>query len=193
VRERKNVIVIKKAIKPVLLFFLKLFARMSYNKKYLQGKWFDSKIDGWLWCWRAFWDQKVKGYNRHVKFPVHPASVVGNPKNIEFHPDNIDNFWKAGCYYQCWNGRITIGKGTWIAQNVGIITENHDPLNLEDHQEAKNVVIGENCWIGMNSVILPGVVLGDNTIVGAGAVVTHSFEEGNCIICGVPAKMVRKL
>lgn len=45
----------------------------------------------------------------------------------------------------------------------------------------------------MNSVILPGVILGDRTIVGAGSVVNKSFPEGNVIIAGVPAKIVKHL
>ena len=57
----------------------------------------------------------------------------------------------------------------------------------------KDIIIGKKCWIGMNSVILPGVVLGDHTIVGAGAVVTKSFVDGNCVIGGNPARIIRKL
>ena len=183
----------KKVLKRISFFFLKQFLRLLYDQRYLRGKWFEENIEGWKWCWKVFWDQKVKGYNRHIDFPVHPSSVVGLMDNLEFHVDNMDNFWKSGCYYQWWRGKICIGKGTWIAQNVGIITENHDVANLEKHQIAKDVIIGQNCWIGMNAVILPGVVLGDNTVVGAGAVVSRSFEEGNCVIGGVPAKIIRKL
>lgn len=54
-------------------------------------------------------------------------------------------------------------------------------------------MIGDKCWIGMNSVILPGVVLGDNTIVGAGSVVTKSFENGHCVVAGNPAKLIKRL
>jgi acetyltransferase-like isoleucine patch superfamily enzyme len=57
----------------------------------------------------------------------------------------------------------------------------------------KDVIIGKKCWIGMNSVILPGVCLGDHTIVGAGSVVTKSFPDGNCIIAGNPARIIRVL
>ncbi|RIM07161.1 acyltransferase, partial [Staphylococcus cohnii] len=70
---------------------------------------------------------------------------------------------------------------------------NHDSNNLNDHLEGKDVRLGKNCWLGMNSVILPGVSLGDNTIVGAGSIVTKSFDEGNVVIAGNPAKIVKQL
>ena len=57
--------------------------------------------------------------------------------------------------------------------------------------DGKNVVIGTNSWIGMNSVILPGVKLGEKTVVGAGSVVTKSFEEGNIVIAGNPARVIK--
>lgn len=65
--------------------------------------------------------------------------------------------------------------------------------NLDRHEEAKPVLIGEKCWIGMNSVILPGVILGPHTVVGAGSVVTKSFVDGYCIVAGNPAKIIRKI
>ena len=86
-----------------------------------------------------------------------------------------------------------LGQGTYIAKNVGIITSNHDFQNLAEDQKGKDVIIGKHCRIGMNSVILPGVILGDHTIVGAGAVVTHSFPDGYCIIGGNPARIIKAL
>ena len=76
---------------------------------------------------------------------------------------------------------------------MGLITANHDPANPATHLDPKPINIGKNCWIGMNSVILPGVTLGDNTTVGAGSVVTKSFPEGNCVIAGNPARIIRQL
>ncbi len=105
----------------------------------------------------------------------------------------MNNFQHFGCYFQCWRGKIKIGKGSYIAPNVGIITQNHDLQDLDTHAEAKDVVLGQKCWIGMNSIILPGVILGDKTIVGAGSVVTKSFVNGNCVIVGNPAKIIRDL
>ena len=100
---------------------------------------------------------------------------------------------KQEVIFSAGGGQISIGKGTYIAQNVGLITENHDISNLDNHLPPKNISIGKNCWIGMNSVLLPGVVLGDKTIVGAGAVVTSSFPEGHVVLGGVPARVIKSI
>lgn len=182
----------KKFLRRIYILISRGFFSLVYDSKYLKGRWFQEPT-GWIWCWRCWWDQKVKGYNKKIPFPVNPTTTIGNINNISFDLSNIDNFWKNGCYYQCWNGKIKIGKGTWIAQNVGIITENHNPYDLSCHLNPEDVIIGEDCWIGMNAIIMPGVQLGNRTIVGAGAVVTHSFKDGNCIIAGSPAKKVKDL
>ena len=56
----------------------------------------------------------------------------------------------------------------------------------------KEISIGNNCFLGCNSIILKGTILGDSCIVGAGAVVSGKFEN-NCVIVGNPAKVIRKL
>ena len=166
---------------------------LFYSKDYLKGRWFENKTKGWRFCWKAFFMQKLVGYNRHVPFPVSCRNNVGNYKNIHFHPDDLNNFQNFGNYYQASDGHIYIGYGTWIAPNVGIITQNHDISNLNVHVPSKDVILGDYCWIGMNSVILPGVKLGSHTVVGAGSVVTKSFEEGYCVVVGNPARIIRKI
>jgi acetyltransferase-like isoleucine patch superfamily enzyme len=52
------------------------------------------------------------------------------------------------------------------------------------------VVIGNNCFIGMNSILLPGTRIGDNSIVAAGSVVKGSFKS-NSVIGGVPARIIK--
>ena len=99
-----------------------------------------------------------------------------------------------GNYYQTISeSKIIIGKGCWIAPNVGLITANHDIFNPDNHSEGKDIILGEKCWVGMNSMILPGVILGPYTTVGAGSVVTKSFKDGYCVIAGNPAIMIRKI
>jgi len=55
----------------------------------------------------------------------------------------------------------------------------------------KDVFIGANCFIGVASIILPGVHIGDNCIVGAGSVVTKDFSE-NSIIAGNSARRIKE-
>lgn len=183
----------KKLIKKVYIFISRLVMSFFYKKKYLQGRHFDNEIRGWNWCWKSLFMQKIIGYNRHCPFPVSFRCEVGNWENINFDIDDLNNFQHFGCYFQSWRGHIAIGKGTYIAPNVGLITQNHDPNNLDLHLEAQSIVIGKSCWIGINAVILPGVTLGAHTIVGAGAVVTKSFPEGSCVLAGVPARIVKVL
>ena len=57
---------------------------------------------------------------------------------------------------------------------------------------AKEIYIGQNCFLGCNSIILKGTVLGNNCVVGAGAVVCGRFED-DCVIAGNPARIIRKL
>jgi acetyltransferase-like isoleucine patch superfamily enzyme len=52
-----------------------------------------------------------------------------------------------------------------------------------------NVSIGEDCWLGTNVVVLPGVTIGKGAVVGAGAVVTKDVPE-YAIALGIPAKVV---
>lgn len=54
------------------------------------------------------------------------------------------------------------------------------------------IIIGDNVFLGMNAVILPGVTIGDNVVVGAGAVVANDIAS-NMVVAGVPAKLICSL
>ena len=56
---------------------------------------------------------------------------------------------------------------------------------------AKNVYIGNGCWIGEQVCILSGVSIGEKCIIGAGSVVTKSIPD-YCIAAGNPAKVLKK-
>lgn len=93
---------------------------------------------------------------------------------------------------------IKIGNNTRIGANCKIIDNDFHPIELEYRHKGLNeqytrrepIVIGNDCFIGMNSIILKGTTLGNNVIVGAGSVVHGSFPD-NCIIAGNPAKIIR--
>lgn len=175
-----------------------VFRVLYYDKKYISGRYFQGKCggicaQGWRWLTYDGLSRLCSGVNKKTPWPVSGKVTVVNPENIEFDLDDLHIFHTYGTYFQGRGGKIIIGKGTWIAPNVGLITANHDVYNPDKHVEGKDIIIGKKCWIGMNSVILPGVVLGDNTIVGAGAIVTKSFKNGNCVIGGNPAKIIKRL
>ncbi len=137
-----------------------------------------------------WYNQFVKGHCASTYWQVHPTSIVTNPANVYCGVETCPGY-SFGNYIQA-IGKIYIGDYTQIAPNVGIISANHD---LHDNRKhiVKNVHIGKYCWIGMGSVILPGVILGDYTIVAAGAIVSKSFPNGFCVIGGNPAKLIKEL
>lgn len=189
---------VKDRIKKICIYILAhLIILKRYDKRFICGKYFTGKYggigaQGWRWVVNDYYGCKRLSKNIDVRWPVSPQVTVVRPQNIEFSPDDLNVFQTFGTYFQA-IGKITIGKGSWIAPNVGLITANHTLNNLDKHDEAKPIVIGKQCWIGMNSVLLPGVILGDNTIVGAGSIVTKSFPDGHCVIAGNPAKFIKHI
>lgn len=88
---------------------------------------------------------------------------------------------------------ITIGDGCLFAPNVMITTTGHpaDPELRKKGMYSFPVNIGNNVWIGMGAVILPGVTIGDNSIIGAGSVVTKNIPA-NVIAFGSPCRVIRE-
>ena len=186
---------VKKFLTYIITTLIYWWGCLWYDKKYLTGRFFDrySLSKGWFWIIKYWFPQKILGYNRHVPFPVPRYAMIANVQNIIFNPDDMEIFQTVGTYFQGIGAQIRLGTPVFIAPGVGLITANHDLNNLSKSAEGKEIIIGSNCWIGMNAIILPGVELGDHTIVGAGAVVTKSFIQGKCVIAGNPAKVIRYL
>ena len=93
-------------------------------------------------------------------------------------------------------GPVTIGKFVNMGPECIIFTTNHGhdrtdiPMQKQGYTEPKEVVIGDDVWIGTRVTILPGVHIGCGSIIGAGAVVTHDIPPYS-IAGGVPAKVIR--
>lgn len=80
---------------------------------------------------------------------------------------------------------IKIGKNTAISRDVIILT--HDACR----KLKADTIIGDNCVVGVRSIILPGIKIGNQVVIGAGSVVTKDIPS-NCIAAGNPAKIIRE-
>lgn len=99
---------------------------------------------------------------------------------------------------------VTIGEHCNFGPNVTIVTPLHPMLAAErrairvpDGRDlrlcwAKPVTVGNDCWLGANVVICPGVTIGDNCVIGAGSVVTRSIPA-NSFAAGNPCRVIRPL
>ena len=102
------------------------------------------------------------------------------------------------------DAQVTIGERCNFGPNVTIVTPVHPMLADErralicpDGSEkrlcwAKPVVIGNDCWLGANVVVCPGVTIGENCVIGAGSVVTRSIPAG-VFAAGNPCRVIREI
>jgi len=134
--------------------------------------------------------QKILGYNRKVPWPVHFTSQIKCSEKIQ--RGNKYPGYGSSCYI---DGRcgIIFEENVITAAKISIISQNHNLEDFEKFKDAKPIIIRKNSWIATGATILPEVELGEHTIVGANAVVTKSFPEGNQVIAGNPAKVIRKI
>ena len=87
---------------------------------------------------------------------------------------------------------LEIGSNCAISWGVSIIDSNHHDIYYENRVSVnKKLQIGDNVWIGCNSIILPGTVIGSGSTIAAGSVVKGDFPT-NSLIAGNPAKVVRE-
>ena len=88
---------------------------------------------------------------------------------------------------------VKFGSNVFIGPNVGIYTAEH-PLDVVPRNKmleyGKPISIGNNVWIGGNTVVLAGVTIGDNAVIGAGSVVTKDIPS-NVVAVGNPCKIIK--
>lgn len=101
---------------------------------------------------------------------------------------NYDNIFLDIC-------PITIGNDVMFGPRVSLYTASH-PLDAMVRNSGlelgKPIVIGDNVWLGGNTVVNPGVTIGDNVVVGSGSVITKDLPA-NVIAAGNPCRVIRKL
>lgn len=142
---------------------------------------------------------------------IHPSVNLGNPKRISIGKEvklqrgiiirpgkyiiYIGSYSGINPYVTIY-GKVNIGKYAMIAPHVMIAGGNHafdyisGPMIKSGKGSNKGIIIGDDVWIGANSVILDGVKIGDGAVVGAGSVVNSDLEPYS-ISAGNPVKFIR--
>jgi acetyltransferase-like isoleucine patch superfamily enzyme len=141
---------------------------------------------------------------RVIPFRAHDAKRVGegcfyldqivwlNGDRIELGDRVTFNF---GCFVNGFAG-LVFGDGANIGPYCMLHTANHNfdardrPVVEQGWQDGGPMEIGRNSWIGMGSIVLPGVRIGEGCVVGAGSVVTRDLEDFTVAV-GNPAKAIR--
>ncbi|OKL56439.1 hypothetical protein UA08_08159 [Talaromyces atroroseus] len=90
---------------------------------------------------------------------------------------------------------VTIGDRVKFGPNVSVFAATH-PVEVQERRDAPDysneVTIGNDCWIGGHSVIMPGVTIGDGVTVGANSVVTRDIPSFSVAV-GSPARVIKKV
>lgn len=103
---------------------------------------------------------------------------------------NIGAYSFVGC-----SGFIEIGSNVMMGPRVTLLAETHNhgstDVTIKSQGTSRSfITIGDDCWLGANSTILPGVTIGTGSIVGAGSVVTEDVPSFS-LVAGVPARVIR--
>lgn len=122
-------------------------------------------------------------FTKYENYEYEPKVIIKNNVNIQYNVTILSA------------GTVEIGNNVLIASNVFITNENHhfdvsDIPFVKQKLDVKDVIIGDNCFLGEKSVILPGVNLGKYVVVAAGSVVTKSVPDYS-MIAGNPARIIK--
>lgn len=89
---------------------------------------------------------------------------------------------------------ITLGNNVHLTEGVSFLTHDAGVLifkkDIPDLELTKPITVGNDVYIGSNSMILPGVHIGNKVIIGCGTVVTKDIED-NSVVVGVPGKVIK--
>src|SRR3989344_6172457 len=136
-----------------------------------------------------FWGLFLKKIGTGCQFMA--GVKIASPFNVEIGNNTLLNHHvELGGHME-----LKIGNNVMIGPYSQIITANHSyrdfKLPMKNQEiECSQITIGDDVWIGVFAVILPGVKIGRGAVIGAHSVVTHDVDPFS-IVGGVPAKFIR--
>lgn len=134
---------------------------------------------------RLFYYRKIMGFRIEKNSSIFMHTTFSSAKSFSIGKGSIIN---AGCRIDQ-RGGIEIGANVSIAPEVCILTADHEVNTANFNGRERKVVIENYVWLGMRSIIMPGVTIGHGAVVSAGAVVTKSVEPYS-IVAGIPARVI---
>ena len=183
---------------------------MNQKERMLAGlpykAWMDGLSEERLECKKKIYVLNQLPPERGKEIPNLLKSLFGKTgKNLmlepPFHCDYGWNIEVGENFFANYNltildvGKVVIGDNVQIAPNVSIYTAGH-PIHPDSRNSGYEygipITIGNNVWIGGNSVILPGVKIGNNVVIGGGSVVTKDIPD-NMIAAGNPCRVIREI
>ncbi|SDM88086.1 transferase hexapeptide (six repeat-containing protein) [Daejeonella rubra] len=110
---------------------------------------------------------------------IRPGTMLFGESEALFRSIIIEDDVMLGC-----GVHVYINNHKFDDKNISIIDQGYYP--------DEPVWLKEGCWIGANSILLPGVTIGKNSVIGAGSIVTKSIPDG-VIAVGSPARVIRNI
>lgn len=87
---------------------------------------------------------------------------------------------------------VLIGSGVHIYVSNHLFSNPEVDIIHQGHTPGKSVTLKKGCWVGANSILLPGVTIGENAVVGAGSIVTKDVPPRSVAV-GNPAKVIKQI
>jgi maltose O-acetyltransferase len=144
--------------------------------------------DAWLntICASPLWSRRLRrrflawaGVQVAPSAAISPRCFFGGA-NVSIGANTSVNW---GCFFDN-KALVTIGNDCLIGMGVYFVTSHHEGASVV----GRSIIVGDGCWIGARSVILPGVRIAPGCVVGAGSVVTRDLEPGK--YAGNPARPI---